>query len=233
MSAALGLFRLQQVDSQIDHAQAQLEAIRKSLENDLELRDAQAGLEKAETYFKQAASGLKEIETEAAIQKNKIEQAESRLYGGEVQNPKELQDLQMDVISLKKQMVILEEREFELMLAVESAEKEVSASRGNLDQCIARRGDAHKQLLLDQARYMADLERLTAERNAAVSPIIADLLSTYEELRRQKRGLAVTDFAEDTCSACGAALNAALQQNSKSAARLAYCPVCGRILFSK
>ena len=40
MSASLGLYRLQQVDRQIDRARAQLETIRKTLENDAELREA-------------------------------------------------------------------------------------------------------------------------------------------------------------------------------------------------
>ena len=40
MSAALGLYRLQQIDSQMDQARARLEAIRQTLENDLELRAA-------------------------------------------------------------------------------------------------------------------------------------------------------------------------------------------------
>ena len=39
MSASLGLFRLQQVDRKIDRARSQLETIRKTLENDTELRE--------------------------------------------------------------------------------------------------------------------------------------------------------------------------------------------------
>jgi hypothetical protein len=38
MSAALGLYRLQQVDSQMDQARARLKAIQQILENDEELR---------------------------------------------------------------------------------------------------------------------------------------------------------------------------------------------------
>ena len=40
MSAALGLYRLQQVDSQIDQIQARLKVIQQTLENDAELRAA-------------------------------------------------------------------------------------------------------------------------------------------------------------------------------------------------
>lgn len=45
---------------------------------------------------------LKTAEAEAEAQKIKIEQTEASLYGGSVHNPKELQDLQREVASLKK-----------------------------------------------------------------------------------------------------------------------------------
>ena len=49
MSASLGLYRLQQVDRQIDRARAQLDVIHKTLENDSELRDALSKVETAQT----------------------------------------------------------------------------------------------------------------------------------------------------------------------------------------
>src|SRR5688500_11179968 len=102
MSASLGLYRLQQVDRQIDQARAQLEIIQKTLENDAELRDSLAKVEEAQTGHHVARHELKNAEVETLGQKAKIEQAEASLYGGRVQNPKELQDLQKDVASLKK-----------------------------------------------------------------------------------------------------------------------------------
>ena len=52
MSATLGLYRLQQVDSQMDQIRARLTKIRETLENDRELRAATEALSKAETRYK-------------------------------------------------------------------------------------------------------------------------------------------------------------------------------------
>ena len=52
MSAALGLYRLQQVDSQIDHIQSRLKAIQQTLENDAELRAATEQLAASEHKYK-------------------------------------------------------------------------------------------------------------------------------------------------------------------------------------
>jgi predicted nucleic acid-binding Zn-ribbon protein len=116
MSAAMGLYRLQQVDSQIDGIQARQQTIRETLQNDLKLQAATQAFSAAESSHKEASRTLKQTETEVEKQRIKIEQTESSLYGGRVQNPKELQDLQKDVVSLKKHLDTLEERELEAMI---------------------------------------------------------------------------------------------------------------------
>ena len=122
MSAALGLYRLQQADSQMDQIRARLKTIQETLDNDLELRAAKDAVSAAENHHKQANSTLKESEAEVVKQSVKIEQTESSLYSGGVKNPKELQDLQMDVVSLKKHLGTLEERELEAMIHAEETE---------------------------------------------------------------------------------------------------------------
>jgi predicted nucleic acid-binding Zn-ribbon protein len=232
MSASLGLYRLQQVDRQIDRARAQLDIIHKTLENDAELRDALARVETAQTEHHRARHELKNAEAETQGQKVKIEQAESSLYGGKVQNPKELQDLQKDVASLRKHLATLEERELDSMQQAESAELVLQEARSQLEQLQSRRGNEHRKLLDDQTGHVKDLERLGEEREASVNPIESGLLAIYNDLRKQKRGVAVTDFSDNTCAACGSSLNAAIQQNAKSSKQLAYCPTCGRILYA-
>src|SRR5687767_8694157 len=97
MSAALGLYRLQQVDSQIDQIQARLKVIQQILENDAELRGAREQFAASENKYKDADRTMKQSEAEVEKQRIKIEQTEASLYDGHVHNPKELQDLQKDV----------------------------------------------------------------------------------------------------------------------------------------
>src|ERR1041385_8637896 len=111
MSAALGLYRLQQVDSQIDHVQARQKWIRDTLQNDASLRAATQAFTSADSKYKESSQALKLAEAEVEKQRIKIEQTESSLYGGTVRNPKELQDLQKDIVSLKKHLETLEERQ--------------------------------------------------------------------------------------------------------------------------
>lgn len=232
MSASLGLFRLQQVDSQIDRARLQLDKIRKTLENDVELKKALALVEAAQGDVQSTKNNLKTAEADAEAQKIKIEQTEASLYGGSVHNPKELQDLQRDVASLKKHLATLEERQLEAMLKAEKAEAALSEARSGLESIQSRLGGEHKTLLDEQSKLLKDLETLSQEREASVSPVEGELMNIYNDLRRQKRGVAVTEFAENSCSSCGATLTSSLQQNAKSPKQLTYCPSCGRILYA-
>ncbi|MCQ3937333.1 MAG: hypothetical protein DPW18_09830, partial [Chloroflexi bacterium] len=191
MSASLGLYRLQQVDRQIDRAQARLDAIRKTLENDAELKAALTRLEDAQKEHHRALHDLKFAETEVEAQKIKIEHAESSLYGGNVKNPKELQDLQKDVESLKKHLATLEERQLEAMLNAETASAELQNAKAELEAVQSRLGNEHKKLIEERTSFARQLESLAEEREAALAPISSDLLHVYEDLRRQKRGLAV------------------------------------------
>jgi uncharacterized protein len=175
---------------------------------------------------------LKNAEAEVTAQKIKIEHAESSLYGGTVKNPKELQDLQKDVASLKKHLITLEERELEFMLAAEKTEAELQSAKDDLAVFQAKLGNEHKKLLEEQVTITAQLESLADERSATATPIETSLIETYETLRRQKRGMAVTEVEDNSCGACGANVNAATQQSARSQNQLAYCPSCGRILFA-
>jgi predicted nucleic acid-binding Zn-ribbon protein len=232
MSASLGLYRLQQVDRQIDHARSQLDTIRKTLENDSELQQALKELDTAKTGHHRAVNTMNNAEAEVGAQKIKIEQAESSLYGGKVQNPKELQDLQKDIVSLKKHLVTLEERELEAMVKAEDAENNLRSAQTKLELMQARLGDEHKKLVAEQSAYSIKLEQLAEERGATVATIENERLHIYENLRQQKRGVAVTEVSDNSCGSCGATITSALLQNARSQRQLSYCPTCGRILYA-
>jgi len=231
MSASLGLFRLQQVDRQIDRARTQLETIQKTLENDIELKAALQGVESAKSDNHRTSHEMKSAEAEVDAQKIKIEQAESSLYSGNVKNPKELQDLQKDIVSLKKHLATLEERQLETMMKAETAENELQKAKTELEKIQARLGSEHGKLIDEQAELFKQLEQLTEEREAAIAPIDVGLLQIYENLRQIKRGVAVIEVIDNACTACGTIVNASFQQNARSQKQIVNCPSCGRILF--
>jgi predicted nucleic acid-binding Zn-ribbon protein len=232
MSAALGLYRLQRVDSQIDQIQARLKLIQQTLENDVELRAAKEQSLAAEGRHREVERALKLSEAEVEKQRIKIEQTEASLYGGKVHNPKELQDLQKDVASLKRHLATLEERQLEAMLAAETIEEELQISKADLERVDSNRKEEYKGLTQESESLNKNLERLNSERLAVVTDMAGQALNIYDQLRKQKRGLAIATIADNSCEACGTTLTPSQQQNARSTSQLFHCPTCGRILYA-
>jgi predicted nucleic acid-binding Zn-ribbon protein len=232
MSAALGLFRLQQVDSQIDQIRARLKSIQDTLDNDRELRTASEQLAAADSRNKEAVRALNQAEADFEKQRVKIEQIEASLYGGQVHNPKELQDLQKDVVSLKKYHETLESRELEAMMVVESTEGEWQAVKAGLEQIQSRVSIQHKELMEERESLQKDIETLESERNAVMNNLDGPSVKLYNQLRQQRRGIAVATLTDSSCSACGSTLTPSQQQIARSTIQLFLCPTCGRILYA-
>lgn len=232
MSSALGLYRLQLVDSRMDEIRTRLEEIRQTLENDQEMRQAKKQVAETEAMLNLAQHSLNQAEAEVNKQKIKIEQSVSNLYSGNVKNPKELQDLQSEVAALKRHLETLEDRQLEAMLEEETAEQANQAALDKQERVKARLADQNQTLTAEQTELNKDLERLDAERQAALSPLDPDLLTVYDQLRQQKRGLAIAAVSDGACAACGTTLTPAQLQSARSTSQIDHCPTCGRILFA-
>ena len=232
MSAALGLYRLQQVDGRIDQIQARQKWIQDTLQNDVSLRAASQTYAAAEAKFKDVSRLLKQSEAEVEKQRTKIEQTEASLYGGSVRNPKELQDLQKDIVSLKKYLETLEERELEAMLTAETAEQEFQTAKSELERTQIKVKEQNHDLTIENEALVKDLESLHTERRAVISDLANSAVAMYDQLRKQRRGVAVATITDSACAACGTTLTPAQQQNARSTSQLFNCPSCGRILFA-
>jgi predicted nucleic acid-binding Zn-ribbon protein len=231
MSAALGLLRLQKVDSRIDQLEAQLAEIRAELENDQAVAARRSDVSAAEAALKQVEEARGEAESLAKSQRIKLQQAEASLYGGRVQNPKELEDLQADVLSLKRHLATLEETELQRMIELESAEARCKDTRTALESALVASRGEHSRLAHQESELARQLADMQAERAAAISPIAARAVEEYQGLRRSKRGVAVVEINENACGACGTMLTPALQQIARHATEIVHCPSCGRILY--
>ncbi len=231
MNQTLSLYRLQQIDSQIDRAQLTLQAIEKKLEDDASLRQVKDQAQVAEDAHQTAERNLHQAEAAVQDQHIKCEQAEASLYGGSVRSPKELQDLQNDVAALKRHLATLEDRLLEAMVAVDEAKQKAVDAREALQAAQAKWGEDNQSLTQDRTYCQKELQKLSTERDALTGTISPENSSLYDQLRQQRRGVAVATITEDTCNACGARLTPAQAQAVRSASQMARCPSCGRILY--
>jgi uncharacterized protein len=231
MSQTLNLYRLQQIDSQIDRNHTRLYEIQKYLDDDAELKDLQNQVDEAKKRNDIAEQNLCQIEIDVKNQIIKIDQIQSNLYAGNSRNPKELQDLQNDVAALKRHLITLEDRQIDAMQEAETTDDNYQTALRRLDERLKNRGGISKDLNIETGSLKTNLERLLVEREAITGAIPANELELYDQLRKQRRGVAVALIQENACGACGATLSLAQIQTSRSAEKMSLCPSCNRILY--
>jgi predicted nucleic acid-binding Zn-ribbon protein len=230
--SVLNLYRLQKIDSRRDLVSSRLAEIDKIMSENEILRQSRERSETAKHAHQEALRNLKMLEDAVQSQQIKIEENNAALYGGRIHNPKELQDLQNDITSLKKHLTTLEDQQLEAMIALESLEAQFNAAQDDLKAVIAQSISTNSTLVGEQTSLRKELDRLETEHQAVVASISPDSLKLYERLRQQKRGLAVTTAKDASCDACGATLTPAEWQVARSPGQMSYCPSCGRILYA-
>jgi predicted nucleic acid-binding Zn-ribbon protein len=231
MSSPFKLYRLQQIDSQIDRRTARMAEIETALKEDEALKRGTRTVQSAEHELKELRKALQRAEDNSSGQRVKIEQTEATLYSGKVKNPKELQDLQNEAAALKRYLGVLEDRQLEAMLAEEEAASQYDNAVHELEKEQSRYNQMQSGLLNEKVKLENELVRLQGERTATTGAIPEDDLILYQQLRVQRRGIAVAKVSNKACSACGSLLSATLLHSARSPNQITSCDTCGRILY--
>lgn len=231
MSGPFKLFRLQQVDSQLDQANKRLKEIKAALSDNEEVEHAERNLEVSKELMFAAQKKMKRSEEDVQSQQIKIEKNQSRLYSGKVTIPKELQDLQHEEQAFKRNLVKLEDTQLEKMMSFEETDTNHENARESLRKVGERVASQNTDLMDEQSNLLSEVESLESERVTTISGIPPDDLKLYEKLRVKRAGVAVAKVIDKSCSACGSGLPHALAQAARSTTMISLCNTCGRILY--
>lgn len=232
MAQIFQLYRLQQLDTQIDQTETRLAEIVGLLENDPSVAIAKSAWEAARTEHHKTTHAVREAEELVRAQRLKIEHNQNALYGGKVRSPKELQDLQTEAGALQRRLASLEDELLERMMEQETTGETLDQQTQNLSEVEKQAATYHIALTEEQLRLDQQLLRLRTERAAALPGIASDELELYEGLRRRRKGIAISVVKDGACGVCGSMLNASDLQSARSPLRITRCSDCGRILFS-
>lgn len=233
MSKALNLYRLQNLDTMIDQINTRLEEIDLKLSDDHRVKLAKKNLDIAKDEANILRIQLNQIEDKVEAQRIKRKINQASLFSGKIKNPKQLQDLQMESEAIKRYIAQLEDDQLAAMIAYETAEKTEKQENKELIQAKGSTAEDNAALLGEQTKLKDDLERLLREKEATLQAIPSEALDLYTQLRKTKRGTAVTTVSDGGCSICGQALTAAIQQSIRASNSIVFCPSCGRILFER
>ena len=231
MSQATHLYRLQIMDLALGHVQNRLDEIEKILGANEEVLGARQVLEAAEKVLLPWQANALNLDLEIKSVALKLQTTDQQLYAGKVTNPKELQDMETEIASLKRRQSQLEDELLEAMVNVENGQTAVVAAKENLQNVQALWAGSQIDLVDEKERLEADRDKRRKDRAQAATEIDAPNLAKYEALRVKKRGQAVALLDGDNCKACGVEQTSMIGQLVRQeGTKLVICGSCGRIL---
>lgn len=232
MNLAFQLSRLQKMDSELDQITIRKNEIVRLIQDETIVNEVKERLNEKQSELDNNQKVLKKIEEKNNQLQLKLQEDEHALYGGKIKLPRELQDLQNEIASLKKQTASQDEDQLNTMMTIEDLENEKSLIQRDLVAAESVFATKVAGLKGELSSLEKKKENLLAERDAAIQNVDAASLERYETLRKAKRGLAVAVVVDQACTACGATLTPADWQAARSPQRLVTCSSCGRILYA-
>ena len=230
MNISFQLSQLQHIDTQIDQDKKRIDDIIQELKNNESVNQVKASIIKIEAENKSIHNEFIALNDEIQSKKNKLSQSESSLYGGTINNPKELQDLQSEISSLNRSISQLEDTLMDILIRQEAVEEKHQSLQDELKSVLSDFETQKSLLTGEKLKLEENIGNYQSKRDAVLSQLDEDSKKIYHSLRTLKNGLAVASLNEDSCSACGTFLTASQCQEVRSPNKMFFCPSCGRII---
>lgn len=163
--------------------------------------------------------------------KTRRERDRTRMDSGQITNPKDLERMQHELVSLERRISTLEDAELEVMEKLEEAQQVLDGLGIRADDIDARLAELVAARDEKRAGIDRSLDEVTAARGPATEGLPDDLLALYERLREQK-GIGAALLRARQCGGCNMTLDASELSRIRSAPadEVIRCEECQRIL---
>jgi len=233
MTEIQSLLKLQELDTQclaLKTALGELpvtKEIEKSEENLSSLRER---LSNAGVRLRNVCKEQKHEEWAIKDVTTTIDSISRKLYGGEVTNPREIENMRCRLDTLEATKSKLEDGVIGLMEEAEALESEIakldleiSQKETELDELAGKRDQ-------EIAAMSAELAGMLEDREELQEKISAPFLKKYEQLLRDRGGSVVVPIRGNICGGCHVALPSSIIILAKPNNKVVRCENCGRIL---
>ena len=227
------LIDLQAVDHHIAAVRAEMDSFPKRiLEADHKLGGARAAVAAAKEANAAGVSERKKLEFD--VQQWKDRARKYRDQSGAVKTNEAYKALQHEISNAEAEVAKAEDRQLEVMMAGEEAERRVRNAEANLrEDELAVNAEKRKIQLLNSEKKK-ELDAALAERARVIAPVPQDMRDLYERIAKRHHGTALAQARDEQCRGCGMrVLPHILQMLRDDANEEVYrCESCGLILYT-
>jgi uncharacterized protein len=223
------LIELEKVDREVARLSDEVAALpRRVVAIEEKLAEHKTAVEQAKTRIKGNESSRRQLEADIRGFQEKI--VKYRSQSSSVKTNDEYRALMHEVEFAEKQISGCEDKILELMISLESEEKDLQQTEAELK---AEADDVEKEKAEARVRTAED-EKLLAglkEKRATLRSGVNDsALAHYDRVMRQRKS-AISEARDQKCLACFVMLRPQTWQEVRSNEQIVTCSSCGRILY--
>ncbi len=228
------ILEMQSLDNEIMQANTKLKSlpeIEQLLHIDKRITTATDELAVVKSEADQIALELRRGEVDVETVTDRIKKDEARLASGNA-TPKELEQLQHEVGTLKKRQESLEEIELEIMIRSDA----ITSRSNTLTTDLASLQTLKDEISGRLKNATGEINKVIADKNTArnlvANQLEKPLIELYEKIRGNGGGVGAAALVGNKCNGCNLAINAVEMDRIKSLAKdeLLRCEECRRIL---
>ena len=226
----LRLWKLHEIDSRILEIRRRASALDPGKREAAHLAEVQAKFDEAAQKAKALHAEQSDLELKRKSAQDKAKRIEAELFGGKIVNPREVENMQKEIASLRKQVDSSDLALLELMEATPAARQAAAAIEPELEQTKKALADRKKTALSEKATLEKAFAEANAARPEAAKLVDAGLLARYDAIRA-KHGTGMAKIKNgNVCEGCGNLLPERTLEMAKTD-RVATCEQCHRILY--
>jgi len=229
MSLAGQLYKLQQLDLELQKKQQELNEVENQLSDNKALVVAESKVASQKEQLEDAKKKQKSSDWELEDLQEKIRQIDSKLYSGKTKDPKELVNLEKEAKGLKSQIRTKEDTLLGLMSQVEETEAKVKTTAEEIERLKREWEQRQETFRPRKGEIETVLAKLKGDRNGLAQQIDSEAFNIYERIRLT-RGQAVVKVERGRCLGCHITVPTSQWQKAK-AGDLIQCNNCSRILY--
>jgi predicted nucleic acid-binding Zn-ribbon protein len=229
MSLAEQLYKLQQVDTELQRRQQELKEVEDQLSDDKALVAAESEIAIQKEQLEDTNKKQKDSEWELEDLQEKLRKIDGKLYSGTTKDSKELVNLEKEVKSLKSQIRPKEDALLVLMNQVEEIEAKVRITTEEIERLKREWKQRQETFRKRKSEVETVLNKLRGDRNILEQQIDPEAINTYERLRLTS-GQAVVKVERGKCQGCHITVPTSQWQKAK-AGDLIQCTSCSKILY--
>lgn len=226
------LYAIQSLELAVDEARERIQEIDAALSNDALIAASQAALATAEATLHEASARTKNFELELSGLIQKIQEVDELVYSGKIKNPKELQERNDEVASLRRRQTNLEEQLSEAKTLQSAAQQQHTDAQNALSEAITSRSADQTTLIEEREHINREIDIILRKRKVKMQVVPKETFEHYRNLRKRKRGQAIALLKADSCSTCGIEQPSSDVQRILHGDEMVYCIGCGRILVT-